>query len=209
MRAPLFLLTLSLTILGGCESLSLPTPLGGQCELTSQCDAPLVCRLEYCRKECATSRDCGAGLNCVLDNAGLGACQLPEERRCDRDSDCPSFLVCRMSQCTNECACMADQPCPDCPPGAECLAQPEGGNACIDSSIACTYASRCPDGLVCVEGRCRPECRSGLDCLDDETCVTRTFMDEPTDGATSMTRACRCELQLLVDQSVGYDPCGM
>ena len=29
--------------------------IGGQCELTNECDTPLVCRLAHCRNECANS----------------------------------------------------------------------------------------------------------------------------------------------------------
>lgn len=149
---------------------------GAQCDLNSDCDAPLVCRLELCRVECATTRDCAAGLQCVLDADGFGACQLPEETRCSRASDCPDPLVCANRRCVN--MCVMDR---DCPPGAHCI---EGG--CIDEAIeACVRDSDCspsPEGEPRVCGtdlRCRPgcetdrECRLGTACAPDRICRHR------------------------------------
>lgn len=150
--------------------------VGGQCELNSQCAAPLVCRLGYCRNECATSEDCPAGLSCVLDEDGLGACQLPAETSCTLSSECPPSLVCRFRECTN--ACETDR---DCPGGARCefdMAAPDGaGRACIDrSEQACSIDGACdPLGVGgprtrCIAGRCRRECFTDRDCRNDFWC---------------------------------------
>lgn len=49
------------SMLGACAISSYGLSQGSECELTSDCDAPLVCRIGRCRRECATSRDCAAG----------------------------------------------------------------------------------------------------------------------------------------------------
>jgi len=154
----------------GCDcSLDEPLALGDQCELTSECDAPLVCRIARCRKECATSRDCAAGLLCVRDQNGDGACQLPAEKHCALASDCPAPLICAMGECRNECVMDVD-----CTPGQACVVSPgsDGGApvacsgtgagcGCYDLSEdrPCVYSTECPTGLVCAsDQRCRPEC---------------------------------------------------
>ena len=163
--------------------------LGGQCELSSDCDAPLVCRLERCRKECLTSRDCALGLRCLVANDGLGVCQLPEEATCDLDSDCIDPLVCISEGCTNECASERD-----CVPGASCI---EG--RCVEPvPDLCLYPSDCPFPLVCGDNRlCQVECATDLDCrrLGDThacfphaTCGTEAIGDE--DGLCMCRRPC-------------------
>lgn len=142
--------------------------VGVECELNSECDVPLVCRLGYCRNECATAADCPAPLSCVLDPQRIGACQLLEETSCSLASDCPLGLVCRFSQCTNECE--TDR---DCPGGARCEMDTEGP-ACIDrSGTPCIFDEECAPrttGERCLSGRCRRECFSDRDCRNDFWC---------------------------------------
>lgn len=157
--------------LAGCGG-ARRSSVGAECELTSECDTPLVCRLAHCRNECATSGDCAAGLSCVLDPIGLGACQLPDERDCALASDCAAPLVCRFRQCVNE--CVEDR---DCLGGARCTPAPEGGGVCIDpSTTSCVSDGECRalmPGTFCLGGRCREECHSDRDCRNDWWC------DEP------------------------------
>ncbi len=170
-------------LLAGC----LPSPYGlsqgEECELNSECDAPLVCRIGYCRRECSTSRDCAAGIDCVEDNSGYGACQLPRETSCVLDSDCPQSLVCTMGECTNECACPDGEPCADCPPGATCVGRSDGSRACLDPSTrSCVWNSDCAatdNEFVCAfDQRCRIECRAGEeDCRFGDVCVSLTFVE--------------------------------
>ncbi len=152
--------------------------LGGQCELTSECEAPLVCRLERCRKECESSRDCAVGLRCLRAQDGLGVCQLPEETRCERNSQCPETLVCRMTQCVNECG--DDR---DCPLGATCGEDSEGGMVCVEAAQAlCIYDSDCDYPLVCnrTTQACQIECVVDEDCEAGRTCVPHAGCnDEP------------------------------
>ena len=195
LRAPSLWLLFSLA--SGCAPSPYGLSQGEQCELNSDCDAPLVCRIGYCRRECSTSRDCAAGLDCVEDNSGLGACQLPRETSCVRDSDCPESLVCTMGECTNECACPPDEPCPDCPPGAACITRTDGSQACLDPSTrSCVWNSDCDvstNEFVCAfDQRCRIECRVGVvpsDCRFGDVCEELRF-DEMRDGALSIGNFC-------------------
>lgn len=179
--------TIAMVLLLGCAP-ELPLALGDQCSLNSDCDTPLVCRIGFCRKECTTSRDCAVGLDCVLDNEGLGACQLPAEARCVRDSDCPSGLVCTFGECTNECGCQPDEPCRDCPPGASCMLRDDGTRGCFDPSTqSCVHNSNCAandQSFVCApDQRCRVECRADSDCRFGDLCTMVSF-DEATGPAT-------------------------
>ena len=175
----LILLLAALSVVGCASPFGLS--VGSQCELNSDCDAPLVCRIGYCRNECSTARDCGAGLNCVQDNEKLGACQLPVERRCTNNSACPAPLVCTMGQCSNACgSCTVPGPCRDCPTGADCVLDTDGELGCFDPSTrSCVYSSECAaneDEFVCAsDGRCRVECRSDCDCRFGEVCRERAF----------------------------------
>jgi hypothetical protein len=153
-------------VLAGC----LPDPpltLGAQCDLNSDCAPPFVCRLERCRKWCATSRDCDLRAACVYAD-GLGTCLLPDELDCAMDSDCPGDLLCSNERCVNECE--EDR---DCPPGSTCEGRPDGPPACSDPfESRCVRPSDCPADLVCArDARCRPECLTSYDCLADEACV--------------------------------------
>lgn len=141
---------------------------GDDCELNTQCSAPLVCRLGRCRVECRASRDCAPGLECVRDEDSLGACQIRDETDCSLSSDCPSSLVCLFRHCTN--ACQTDV---DCPPGALCEADEAGLLGCRDgANMECTHNSGCPEPYICArDGRCREECREDWDCRDGEICL--------------------------------------
>lgn len=153
----------------GCGGRPMFEP-GEECELNTECVAPLVCRLGRCRIECRAQRDCSAGLDCVRDEDKLGACQLEEEASCTLASECPDILVCRHGRCTN--ACEADV---DCPPGARCDEDESGMLGCRDvAGRECMLNSDCVDaGLICApDGRCREPCRADRDCRDGAICDT-------------------------------------
>lgn len=150
-----------------------PLSVGQRCERNSECDTPLVCRLERCRKECNTTRDCGAGLACVLDSTGVGSCQVPADERCIQQSDCPAPLVCRFEQCVN--ACEADE---DCAAGSVCATDEDGAKACLDpSGRPCVHHVECEAaGQTCaLDGRCRDECRNDRDCRFGSSCCPMDF----------------------------------
>jgi len=154
--------------LGACSERPAFVP-GDECELNTDCTTPFVCRLGRCRNECRAQRDCGAGLECVRDELGLGACQLPEETDCELTSDCPQGFVCHFRRCTNE--CVTDR---DCPPGAHCRSD-DGVLGCRDeSTMECELNSDCGGDLICgVDERCRVPCRTDWDCSDGRSCLTR------------------------------------
>ncbi len=152
--------------LAGCERPELNT--GDTCSLNSDCASPLVCGLARCRRQCVDSRDCGAGLRCLLVGDGL-ACQLPEEAACGLTSECTPGLVCRFGTCTTECA--EDR---DCAPGASCEQDPESrANACTEPlAELCIYNSDCPEPLVCGPlQQCVLECAEDRDCPRDRRCI--------------------------------------
>jgi hypothetical protein len=164
---PILLLVAAAVVVSAC-GISQRATLGAQCDLSSECEAPLVCRLERCRRQCVTSRDCGLGLRCLKAQDGLGVCQLPEETSCILNSDCPESLVCpMMTECTN--ACVQDR---DCPPGSYCD-EPEGQPpACVEvATERCVYHSDCPEPFVCKEELCTIECADNRDCGDGRVCV--------------------------------------
>jgi alpha-tubulin suppressor-like RCC1 family protein len=154
---------------GGCGPRVRFVP-GDDCELNTDCTAPLVCRLGRCRVECREMRDCPAGLTCVRDREGLGACQLEDETHCTLTSDCPEPLVCHFQRCAN--ACVNDR---DCPPGARCIDE-AGHLGCRDTDqMECIRHSDCMDDehLICaVDHRCRAPCRVDRDCRDGLLCDT-------------------------------------
>lgn len=151
---------------GGCSARPTLT-LGNECELATQCAAPLVCRLGHCRDECRLTRDCRAGLVCLRDADGLGACELPQDS-CALSSDCAAPLVCVMGRCSV--ACETDV---DCPAGTECVA----GTGCRDmSTMGCEYNTDCPDPYICApDGKCHEQCHTDRDCRDGLVCDHTTF----------------------------------
>lgn len=167
-------LALLLCPITGCTEVGLRLPIGGQCELTSECEAPLICRLGRCRKECLASRDCALGLRCVLAPDGVGVCQLPEETDCELSSECPESLFCASGQCVNECADARD-----CPGGDYC---DEMSRCATESGEPCVYNSECdPYPLVCELEQCQVECRLDRDCpvADGYACVPHAACQGP------------------------------
>ncbi len=145
---------------------------GGSCSLNTDCAEPLVCGLERCRRQCADSRDCGAGLMC-LQIGETGVCQLPEESHCAISSDCTRGLACRFGTCTTECA--EDR---DCPPDAMCrLDESDGASACVEARELCVYNSDCWDGDGGLPLVCGPDQRCRLECLMDEDCDRLRYCD--------------------------------
>lgn len=157
-----------------------PKLRGTGCELNSECEAPLVCRLGRCRVECRHPvRDCARGLECWFDENGLGGCSLPDEATCALDSDCRDacatgsaceLLVCKDGRCGRE--CVDDR---DCPDESECKRCPQDDASCEEETATgvptcrapslCVWNHDCPEGLICDEDQvCRVECVVDRDC---------------------------------------------
>lgn len=96
---------LALVLLAGCQSAA---AIGASCARDSECSAPLVCRLGRCRNACTANRDCPLGSQCFLDPAGLGACQLDQDRSCT--SSCPTGLTCLSTGCVRVCSTPTECP---------------------------------------------------------------------------------------------------
>ncbi len=157
--------------LTGCATSKQRSAAAVSCTTNSECATPLVCRLERCRSECSTARDCENGAMCVQDESGLGACQLPAETRCTLQTDCPAPLRCQMGSCLNECVTNAD-----CESEAMCLAGPDG-SACVTMAPGprCSSPSSCAIPLTCgPDGQCREQCQSDRDCFPEQVCLPTT-----------------------------------
>jgi hypothetical protein len=166
-RAVAFSLLGGLVWLGAC---SRPTfAVGEGCEINSDCASPLVCVIGHCRRQCVDSRDCGAGLRCLVapDSALGGGCQLERERDCALTSECTPGLVCQNGTCTTR--CVTDR---DCAAGAWCDDM-TGVLACVEPPPElCVYASDCPVPLVCGRDQlCHEECHGDRDCPFPRHCV--------------------------------------
>jgi hypothetical protein len=145
--------------------------LGDGCVINSDCMAPLVCELARCRRQCVDSRDCGAGLRCLVTpgSPNGGGCQLEHEVQCTLSSDCAaSGLVCQNGTCTT--MCTTDR---DCARGAMCTVDTAGVQACHEPlSYPCLYDSMCPGNLVCGRDQlCHTECVCDRDCAYPRSCL--------------------------------------
>ncbi|MFO0684248.1 MAG: hypothetical protein U0234_19500 [Sandaracinus sp.] len=155
-----------LALLGACAWACASRPqltIGSECELSTQCASPYVCRLGHCREECRVNRDCGAALVCLRDMDGLGACELPDVDSCVLTSDCAAGLVCLMGHCSEP--CHADV---DCPAGAMCV----NDMGCRDGAmVECELNTDCVAPLICAPDRlCREQCHTDRDCRDGLVC---------------------------------------
>lgn len=155
---------------------------GEACEINSDCVDPLICSLGACRRQCVDSRDCGAGLTCLMGEASSlgGGCQLEHERMCSLTSECGhSDLVCQNGTCTTP--CLEDR---DCPYGAQCTRDEEGVLACYEETTElCVYPSDCPAPMICgFDQLCRLECLADRDCTRPRTCIAN-LCELPDGGA--------------------------
>lgn len=171
MTKPAIFLTAALFVFAGASGCERATFVVGEgCEINSDCATPLVCVIGHCRRQCVDSRDCGAGLRCLVapESAVGGGCQLEHERECALTSQCTTGLVCQNGTCTTRCA--TDR---DCVEGATCTA-PSGGELACEEPRAelCVYTSECPEPLVCGRDQlCHHECIGDRDCPFPRHCV--------------------------------------
>ncbi len=156
--------------------------LGEACQINSDCADPLVCVIGACRRQCVASRDCGAGLRCIVSGASSlgGGCQLAEEATCTLTSECRNAsLVCQNGTCTTP--CREDR---DCSASARCTTDVAGTLGCYDTAVEpCIYDSDCPAPMICDhEQSCRLECIADRDCVAPRSCVAN-LCELPDAGA--------------------------
>lgn len=108
-------------------------------------------------------------------------CQLPEEKTCAKNADCPQGQSCGVDkQCRDGCStdrdCLAEQVCASgtCADTVELVA--DGGLPVTEAlgqgkGQPCVRATDCPGNLVCKNGICAAECVTDKDCFVTWTCI--------------------------------------
>lgn len=148
----------------GCEA---RLTLGQGCVRASECAEPLACLVGRCRNECEDDRDCAAGLRCVRDRDGFGACTLPDEEAC-ASASCAPPLRCVDGECRNDCDTDADCTTSGWCAAGSCATRLAEITRCDDSSD-CPTGWRChgTDVRVCAEVCAAHEvCEPGIGCQD-------------------------------------------
>jgi hypothetical protein len=168
------------------------------CAINSDCTAPLVCAFERCHTQCKSTRDCPSGQRCVVSQAPLAVCLLPEEDlKCNYNSDCISPKICAQDGlCRDRCKtsrdCLLGQYCGSgsCVDGDE----PSGGATTgpvkpgqTPQGSACSYNSDCLPKLVCRESVCAVECKLDVDCDVRERCQDGECVSVGGDGVVYCT----------------------
>ncbi len=159
-----------------CEGLC-EVPAGAACTEDRNCGTPRYCNActGYCEAQARLCEPCEAENGCVDGGAclpfasGGSFCGAP----CLADAGCPRGFRCAevagvaarqcvptAGRCADVALCEADA---DCPLGRICQSQTGQCTAgCVDGG--------CPNGDVCVTGRCKPPCGSDADCTAPEVC---------------------------------------
>ena len=108
---------LALVVVAACSTTEEVTPLGlgDGCVIATDCKAPLACVFARCHQPCNETRDCPTGQRCIV-GSGDRVCQLPDERECEYNSDCPPPEVCAVDgkcrdQCVSDSDCVKGQLC--------------------------------------------------------------------------------------------------
>ena len=110
---------------GGSGDGGAPGGEGAGCVINTDCNDPLVCKLQHCHAQCVAARDCTGGERCVLVD-GNGVCELPTESSCASGATCISPLVCG--------------------PDMQCRAACDGGG------VGCATGQVCTGGLCYDQG---------------------------------------------------------
>lgn len=170
-------------LLGSCESnVAERVALAGisaSCRINSDCSELLVCAFERCHEQCASSRDCEAGVRCMVTPQHRNVCQLPGEATCSSERHCAGTQVCGPdAQCRDACQsaddCVTDQVC-SAGTCAESEELDDQGRlpASLDRDeqpTPCAFDSDCPGQQVCSAGTCQVECSTDADCSPSEQC---------------------------------------
>lgn len=165
---------------GDAPSAELRAAIAEGCAIDSECSSPLVCAFRACHVQCETSRDCEryGKANCVQSDKPYRVCQLPNETKCQRNSDCPGAQICGAdARCRD--ACLVDR---DCGSGQLCVSKTcAEKDELIDDKLpgapppvvgsACLRPSDCGSDLVCKFGTCTVECVTAKDCDIGLACI--------------------------------------
>ena len=89
--------------------------VAASCSINTDCNNPLSCSFGRCHTQCTETRDCPNPQRCIHGGA-TGVCQLEDEVKCVRTSECKAPLTCATdSQCREACTsdrdCIAKQVC--------------------------------------------------------------------------------------------------
>jgi hypothetical protein len=199
MRRITVLIGAALVCQGACSSSEgkSSAKLAEGCLINSDCSSPLVCAFRRCHVQCTTSRDCSTGERCAASDRPFHVCQLADETKCTRNSDCPETMICASDlECRDQCAtsrdCVPEQMCVSsaCADPVDIvdggLRAPEGGTDAGTGSdptgTPCSYNSQCGDGLICVAGACRYECLTDVDCSAGALCESHRCVATGTGG---------------------------
>jgi hypothetical protein len=178
-----FCLLCGVALTGACSSDEPLKTVAEGCTINTDCTAPLVCAFKKCHVACTNSRDCAPGQRCMASDRPFHVCQLPDERTCSFNSECPQDQVCGIDgQCRDQCIadrdCLERQSCVSatCADNDELVdggltpAAPSEAGA-PSSGIPCLYTSDCPSALVCRNQICSNECLKASDCNPGNDCV--------------------------------------
>jgi hypothetical protein len=167
----------------GCSAVK-KIDVGGTCVLNSDCNQPLACTMDKCHDACHTSADCAPGQSCITASDQSKVCQLPSEKRCIYNSECPPGLMCATDrQCRNQCQgnadCVSGQVCTTTHTCAELnqtdpsgnLVGPDSGVGGSGGASGTGSTDGCPPGVENCSCYSDDRCNTGLTCAFG-TCVT-------------------------------------
>jgi len=194
---------LLLALAGSLLACSSPRSSGSSrqpCDRSSDCPNPTDrCVDGRCANECGDDRDCLTGLSCVdgvcaeegQPCRGDRDCRFNQEcaeglcrqidHYCEQNRDCPNGSLCdgAARRCIAEAGHCIDEA--DCVQDERCL-----NAVCVPANVEpCTSDAACADNLICVHGRCEPECVQDRDCAATELCVNQRCVPDPANNGTT------------------------
>lgn len=173
-----------------------------ECQLNSDCRAPLVCVESHCQEECVHQVDCLRGTHCTIE-MGYGRCEIDvpldlTSAPCGTTTSCPDAAqACRDHTCWDPCTTGAD-----CVPGSYCrngvCANPGSPGFGYGFRRPCTAASDCATGEICAsdhgsESACRRPCAADAECEDVAATSHCAAIDDPAQPAGTMACVIGCD----------------
>lgn len=222
-----------LFVAGACSSDGTSkVQLAGTCSINSDCASPLVCAFSSCHNACRVTGDCPPSERCVASDRPFDVCQLPSEKLCTHNSECPLGQLCGVDgQCRDQCQvdrdCVVGQLCvsgtcadPSDLDGGKLPVKIDGGASVSPTGQPCDYTSECASPLVCRTGLCVYECLADVDCSGGASCVAHacvgagTVVGPGTDGGIpagappGYGKACAYNSQCTPPLACRGDRCG-